>query len=153
MSTIAPIRPDAWNFPLLLHVLGAMLLVGALALAGCALLFAWRGGSPALVQLGYRSMLLGALPAWIVMRVGAQWIASKEHYTGSSVPSWVDIGFNSADFGFVLIVITTILGGIALRRARRGERSTGLDRASAVIVSLLLVVYLVAIWAMTTKPA
>ena len=28
MSVLAAIRPDDWNFPLLLHVLGAMLLVG-----------------------------------------------------------------------------------------------------------------------------
>ena len=28
MSVLAAIRPDSWNFPLLLHVLGAMILVG-----------------------------------------------------------------------------------------------------------------------------
>jgi hypothetical protein len=75
---VAAIRTDAWNFPLLVHVLGAMLLVGALVLAGSALLFAWRGGDASLVRLGYRSLLLGALPAWVLMRVGAEWIASKE---------------------------------------------------------------------------
>ena len=30
MSTIAAIRPDEWNLPLLVHVTGAMVLVGAL---------------------------------------------------------------------------------------------------------------------------
>ena len=32
MSVIASIRPDSWNFPLFLHVLGAMVLVGAAAI-------------------------------------------------------------------------------------------------------------------------
>src|SRR5206468_4037625 len=99
MGAAATIRPDACNFPLLLHVLGAMLLVGALILASSALILAWRDGSPALVRLGYRSLLIGALPAWILMRVGAEWIASKEDLTGSNTPSWVDIGYNTADLG------------------------------------------------------
>ena len=37
MSVVALIRPDSWNFPLFLHVLGAMILVGGL-LAGAATL-------------------------------------------------------------------------------------------------------------------
>ena len=28
MTVLAVIRPDSWNFPLFLHVLGAMILVG-----------------------------------------------------------------------------------------------------------------------------
>ena len=30
-AVLATIRPDEWNFPLFLHVFGAMLLVGATA--------------------------------------------------------------------------------------------------------------------------
>ncbi len=30
-AVLASIRPDSWNFPLFLHVLGAMILVGGLA--------------------------------------------------------------------------------------------------------------------------
>jgi hypothetical protein len=40
MSALAVIRPDSWNFPLFLHVLGAMILVGATLTAGSALAFA-----------------------------------------------------------------------------------------------------------------
>src|SRR5205809_2363710 len=101
LVTVAAIRPDAWNFPLLLHVLGAMLLVGALVLAASALLLAWRGGSATLLRLGFRALLLGALPAWILMRAGAQWIADKESLTDSGL-SWVDQGFTTADGGIVL---------------------------------------------------
>jgi hypothetical protein len=149
----APIRPDSWDFPLLVHVLGAMLLVGALVLAASALILAWRDGSASLVRLGYRSLLIGALPAWIVMRGTAEWIADKEGLTGDEVPSWVDIGYSTADGGFLLLLISTLLAGLAVRRARRAEPpGGGFRRVSTVVVSLALVAYLVAIWAMTTKP-
>jgi hypothetical protein len=149
------IRPDAWGFPLLLHVLGAMLLVGALVLAASALILAWRDGSASLVRLGYRSLAIGALPAWVVMRGAAEWIADKEGLTGDEVevPSWVEIGYSTADTGFLLLVIATVLAGLAVRRAARTERSGGFSRASTVIVSLALIAYLVAIWAMTARPA
>ena len=32
-GTLAAIRPDSWNFPLLLHILGAAVLVGAVLTA------------------------------------------------------------------------------------------------------------------------
>lgn len=150
---LATIRPDSWDFPLLLHVLGAMLLVGTLVLAASALILAWRDGSASLVRLGYRSLLIGALPAWIVMRGTAEWIADKEGLTGDEVPSWLDIGYGTADSGFVLLLISTVLAGLAVRRVGRAERSGGgFSRASTVLVSLVLIAYLVAIWAMTTKP-
>ncbi len=84
MSVVATVRPDGWDFPLLLHVLGAMLLVGTLVLAGSALLYAWRDGNTSLVRLGYRSLLIGALPSWFLMRGSAEWIASKEELTDSA---------------------------------------------------------------------
>ena len=148
---IALVRPDAWNFPLLLHVFGAMVLVGALVLAGSALVLAWRDGNPVLVRLGYRSLLLGALPAWVLMRAGAGWIASKEGYTDSNA-TWIGIGQSSADLGLLLILVSTLLAGLAVRRIRRSSVPGPMARAPAGLVSLLLVVYLVAIWAMTTRP-
>jgi hypothetical protein len=152
MTAIATIRPDAWNFPLLLHLIGAMAMVGSLILAASALVLSWRDGNAALVRLGYRSLLVGALPAWLVMRVGGEWIASKEDLTGSSAPSWVKIGFNTADIGLLLLVIATVIAGLAVRRIARNEAPGPLGRAPAGLVSLLLIAYLVAIWAMTTKP-
>ena len=112
MSVVAPVRPDSWDFPLLLHVLGAMLLVGTLVLACSALLFAWRDGSASLVRLGYRSLLIGALPSWFLMRGSAEWIASKEGVADSSL-AWVQIGVNTADLGFVLLAVSTLLAGLA----------------------------------------
>jgi len=39
---MAVVRPDSWDFPLLLHVLGAMLLVGSLLFVTVTLIGAWR---------------------------------------------------------------------------------------------------------------
>jgi hypothetical protein len=152
VGVLAVIRPDSWNFPLLVHLIGATALVGALVLAGSALLFSWRDGNAALARLGYRTMLLGVLPAWIVMRGGAQWIASKEHVENSDA-SWVGIGFSTADAGLAVLLVATLLAWLAVRRTRReGGAPGGLGGASALLVSLLVIAYLVAVWAMTTKP-
>jgi hypothetical protein len=153
VTVIAVIRPDAWNLPLLLHVLGAMLLVGSLTLAVSALALAWRDGSASLVRLGQRALLLGALPAWVLMRAGAGWIASKEDLTDSN-DAWIGIGGTTADAGIVLLVIAIVLAAFAARRAARPEVSSGggLARAATVLVALLVIGYLVTIWAMSAKP-
>ncbi|MGZ4202751.1 MAG: hypothetical protein ACXVRH_11905 [Thermoleophilaceae bacterium] len=152
MSVLASItRLSSWDFPLLVHVLGAMLMVGALVLSGSALVVAWRDGSASMVRLGYRALLLGVVPAWFVMRLGAEWIASKEHLTNSNV-SWIGIGFSSADGGALLIIIATILAGFAVRRLRTRDGASGLGRAATVLVGLLVIAYLVTLWAMATKP-
>jgi hypothetical protein len=130
-----------------------MLLVGTLVLAASTLFLAWRDGNAALVRLGYRSLLLGVLPAWVVMRLAGQWVASKEGLTGSNVDlTWLNIGSTTGDLGLPLILISILLAGLAARRARRAQRPVGFGRASTVVVSLLLFAYLVTVWAMTTKP-
>ena len=152
---LAAVRPDAWNFPLLIHVAGAMLLVGSLVLAGSALIFAWRdNGGGTLVRLGYRSLLLGVIPGWIVMRAGGEWIASKENRTDSK-EAWIGIGFTTADIGAVVIIIATILAALAWRRASRDAAASGsaMGKIAAVLVSILIVAYVVTLWAMTTKPS
>jgi hypothetical protein len=146
MSLLGAIRPDDWNIALFVHILGAMLLVGALALVIAAL--AARD-----IRLGYRALLLGVLPGWIFMRAGAQWIASKEGLDEGDVPAWVDIGFIVSDPLLLFLIISTVCAGIAARRERRGETGGGgLRTAALVLVGLMLVASVVAIWAMTTKP-
>jgi uncharacterized membrane protein YedE/YeeE len=153
VSVIASVRPDAWNFPLFLHVLGAMLLVGSLVLTAGTLIAGWRGDNPALKRLGSRSLLFAVIPSFLLMRVAAEWIADKENISDKHPPSWIDIGYSTGDGGFLLLIIATILAGLGMRRARRAEGGGGtLFRISAVLTSVLLVAYIVAIWAMTTKP-
>jgi hypothetical protein len=153
MIVEALIRPHSWDFPLLLHILGAMVLMGALTLSAVSLIAAWRSGSAALTKLGFMSLFYGALPGYIVMRGGAQWIAHKEGLENSDI-SWINIGFSVSDLGFVLLVVSLIIGGIAVRRINRGGGGapTISARIATGLISLFLIACLVAVWAMTTKP-
>jgi heme A synthase len=149
----AAVRPDAWNFPLFLHVLGATVLVALLAVAAVVLVAARRAGDDrtATVRLAFRTLLIGAIPAYIVMRVGAEWIADKESLTDSKA-SWIGIGRGVADGGMLVLIVLTVLAGLAYRRARRGGQPLTLVRWATGLTLLLIVAYGVALWAMATKP-
>ncbi|MDX6518050.1 MAG: hypothetical protein QOF50_896 [Gaiellaceae bacterium] len=152
---LAAIRPDSVNVPLFLHVLGAMVLVGALATAALVLILGWRRDAAAWTRLAFRTLLFAALPAYIVMRVGAQWTYSREHLdAGGDDPTWVGIGFITSDAGALLLLISLLLTGLAARKLRRNAEAgtSTLGRIGGAITVLLLAVYVVAIWAMTTKP-
>ena len=150
--TLAAVRPDSWNFPLFLHVAGAMVLVGALTVVAWTLVKAWRGDTDGFTSLAYKTLLYAAIPAFIVMRVGAQLIADKE-IPEKSDPAWIGIGFSTSDGGGLFLIIATILAGMAARRLRReGSASPTLGRVAAVLTLIPLIAYLVTIWAMTAKP-
>jgi hypothetical protein len=152
MTIVATVRPDSWDFPLLVHVLGAMILVGGL-LAGASSLALARGDVKFL-RLGYRSLLAVALPGWLLMRIGAEWIASKEGWTAKGVPTptWLNIGFILADAGGLILLVSLIVGGIGVRRLRAGQGAT-LLRTTLVLSVVLLGAYVVAVWAMAGKPS
>ena len=103
MSVLAAIRPDDWNFPLLVHVFGAMILVGGLVAAVTALLLGWRRDSAWYSRLGFWSLLAVAFPAWWVMRIGGEWIASKEDFPEGDEPDWLGIGYATAEGGGLLL--------------------------------------------------
>ena len=129
-----------------------MVMVGALVTAVAAALVGWRDESGALSRLSYKTLLYAALPGYIVMRVGAEWVYAKEHLDDlPDDPTWVGIGFITSDAGGLLLIIALILGGIGLRRSRSGG-GQGLLKASSVIATLLVAAYIVAIWAMGAKP-
>ena len=151
MTVLALIRPDSWNWALLLHVGGAMILVGGLVTAGAASVMMRRDATGTLAAFSYRILLIVALPGFILMRTGAAWIYDKEGYSGGNDPSWLGIGFATADAGAVLFIIALILGGIGLRRFRR-DGGDGLLRASGIIALVLLAAYVITIWAMAGKP-
>jgi hypothetical protein len=146
VTLLAAIRPDDWNFPLFLHVLSAMVLFGAVVLAAVSV----AGNSQAGLRLGFRSLLIGAIPAWIAMRLSAQWIADKEGLLDEDVeaPAWVDIGFITSEGSLLVLIAATVCAGIASRRGRGG----GLRTATVVLVGITIVAYVVALWAMSTKP-
>jgi hypothetical protein len=152
VSVLAAMRPDAWNFPLLVHVFGAMVLVGGLLTGASALAFA--RGDVRILRLGYWSLLAVSLPGWVIMRVGAQWIYSKEGWDDlpeEAEPGWLGIGYIVADAGGLILLVSLIVGGIGVYRLPEGKGS-GLLRATLVLSLLLLAAYVIAVWAMAGKP-
>jgi hypothetical protein len=153
---VAFIRTSEWEWPLFFHVLGAMLLVGGVFVAFVALALAWRadgrggeGDAVALTRFAYRDLFFVVLPAYIVMRIAAEWVRDKAPFDDDA--EWIGIGYLASDLGALLILISLILAGIALRRADNGRGRT-VSRVITVVTLLLLAAYIVAIWAMTTKP-
>jgi hypothetical protein len=147
---VATIRPDSWNLPLFVHVGGAMLLVAALVVVVASMAGAVRRGDGAevLTGLAFRTLLIGVLPAYILMRGGAEWIAAEE-----DVPNdvdWISIGYAASDGGLLLTIVAAVL---AWRSARRGaDGPGGLGRGVLVLAAILILAYGVAIWAMAAKP-
>jgi hypothetical protein len=144
------VRPDSINLAVLVHVLGAMVLVGGLVTATAAALIGWNDEAVGLRRLSYRTLLAVALPGWIVMFAGALWSESKEKLENADL-AWIGIGHIAAEGGGLLLVIALILGGIGQRKARSGGGS-GLVKASSIIATFLVAVYVIAIWAMGAKP-
>jgi len=151
MIVLAIIRPGSWEFPLFLHVLGAMILTGGLLAGASSLAFA--RGDARFLRLGYWSLLVVSLPGFVLMRTAAEWIASREGWNKSGVdsPTWLGIGRIVADLGGLVLLVALIVGGIGVRRLREGKGS-GLLRATLVLAIILLAAYVVAVWAMAGKP-
>jgi len=148
MSVLAVVRPNDWNLPLFLHVLGAMVLVGATLTAASA--FAFARGNERLLRLGYRTLLVVGLPSYAVMWAGAHWIYAKEGLDERPIEfAWEAIGFAVTEVGAVLFVAALILAGMGVRRRGNGE---GLLKAATVICLVLLAGFAVAVWAMAAKP-
>jgi hypothetical protein len=137
-----------------IHVAGAMALVATLTLAVFALVNAHRRGDEAAVRFAYRVLVRAVLPAYIVMRIGAQLVVSHEHLDKVKA-AWLDIGFMTSDGGALLLLITIAISGRRLKRTKGGESSAHAPalRAATALCGVLIAAYIVAIWAMTTKPS
>jgi hypothetical protein len=142
VTVFAAIRPHDIDLVLLFHVLGAMVLVGALITASGMAIIGWGDASDALRRMSYRVLLFVAFPGYLVMR---------DNLSDAQSPAWLGIGFMTADIGGLLLLIALIVGGIGARKARSGGGTT-LLKVSSVIATLLVAVYVVAVWAMGGKP-
>jgi hypothetical protein len=150
---LAIVRPDSWNLPLFIHIAGAMVLVGSLIVAGWSIRIARTRGDHAAAQFAFRVLWRAALPSYLVMRVGAQLIASKEKLENSN-DAWISLGFIVSDAGLLLLLAGIVLTGLAARRAKAAGSvagSTGLMVAT-ILTGVLVAAYVVAVWAMTAKP-
>ena len=154
MALLAAVRPGSWNWALFIHVGGAMALVSSLVLALYAIRIARTRGDQPAALFAYRVLWRFTLPSYLVMRIGAQIIASKEKVEDSD-DLWVGLGFITSDLGLLLLIAGLVLTGLMARRTKSGSSVAGAGqlRAAGIIAGILVAAYLVAIWAMTTKPA
>ena len=114
------------NFRVFLHVFGAMTLVGGVG-AVAVLAFATRrrpDHAALLARLAFRTLLFVVVPAFIVMRVGAQLVVDKEY--PDKTPGWVDVGFIVTEPGLIVLIAIIV---IAFMSSRRGG-SAGSRRPS-----------------------
>lgn len=134
-------------WPLFLHVLGAMTLVGAMLAVFVLTIAAWKRPEVAVLRrAAFRTLLILAIPAWIVMRVGAQLIYSKEFGSGGHDPDWVGIGFIVADAGLLVLLVTS---GVAFWWERAGSTIAG--RVVGGLTGIYLVMLAFAWLAMSGK--
>jgi hypothetical protein len=151
---LAAIRPDDQSFALLLHLVGATVVFGALLASATSLLLA--RGEPRLLRLGYFSLLLVALPGLILLRLAGEWLYRLQDWNQLpdqiDEPAWLKIGFIVADWGGLLLLLALALGGIGVHRLGNGKGGTLLLKATMLISLILILAYTVAVWAMTGKP-
>jgi uncharacterized cupredoxin-like copper-binding protein len=151
---LAAIRPAGQDFPVLLHIVGATVVFGALLASATSLALA--RGDVRLLRLGYFSLLLVGLPGLILMRLSGEWIYRKQGW--DDLPenlrdvAWLRIGFVVADGGAILFLLALVAGGVGISRLRRGQGGAGLLKVTMVSALVLAVAYVVAVWAMTGKP-
>jgi uncharacterized cupredoxin-like copper-binding protein len=151
---LAAIRPAGQDFPVLLHIVGATVVFGALLASATSLALA--RGEVRLLRLGYFSLLLVGLPGLILMRLSGEWIYRKQGW--DDLPenlrdvAWLRIGFVVADGGAILFLLALVAGGVGISRLRRGKGGEGLLKVTMVSALVLAVAYVVAVWAMTGKP-
>ena len=152
---LAAIRPDIQDFALLLHLVGATVVFGALLTSATSLVLA--RGDARLLRLGYFSLLFVGLPGLILLRLAGQWLYQLQKWddlpSQFAQPAWLDIGFIVADWGGILFVLALVLGWVGIHRLRTDRGGALLLRATMVISIVLIVGYVVAVWAMTGKPS
>ena len=152
---LAAIRPDDQSFALLLHLVGATVVFGALRAGATSLLLA--RGDARLLRLGYFSLLLVGLPGLILLRLAGQWLYELQNWDKLPAqidnPTWLNIGFIVADWVWILFLLALVLGGIGVYRLRSDKGGTLLLRVTMVITLVLIVGYVLAVWAMTGKPS
>jgi hypothetical protein len=124
-------------WPLFLHVLGAMLLFGAVLAALITGLAGHRNAT-------FKAWLV-AVPAWILMRGGAAWVYSNG-YSAVKSQAWLQIGMNIGDGG--LIVLLLGLGAAYWSQRTSSPRAA---RIASALGGVYLVLLAVAWLAMTGK--
>ena len=144
---LAVVRSHTIDLPLFLHVLGAIVLFGA---AGAVTMLAWaskRGQNlPTLARGAFGTLLLCALPAWVVLFVFGSSTMTKEHLPDGI--NWVDVPAAIAGVGLLVLLAAT---GAAFAWSRRPQ-GTWQPRAVGVLCGAYIFALAFAWWVMTAKP-
>ena len=152
MTALAVLRPEDWEWPLFLHLVGATLLVGGLVAALAAIAAAWRQTAADRVAVldtaALRTLLLAVWPGLIVTLVAGIWAESREDAGGT----WVDVGHIVTEGGLLVVLAITLLVWRSSRRARGGDAAPLGGRIAVVLAAVYLALLIGTIWAMTTKP-
>ena len=136
-------RPEAQLF---FHVLGAMTLFGATAAVAVLGLAARNRTEPLpLARAAFRTLLVLALPAWVVTLAFGTWTQSKADWRDDL--TWIELGLHIADGGLVLLLVATGISYWWTRNPARGWPAT----AVGALASIYLVALAVAWWVMTAK--
>lgn len=155
MSALAALRPDEWDFPLLLHVLGAIILFGAVSGAAILESTSFSRTAPTAVllrRLAFRTTLVAVWPAFVLMRIAAEWIRSKEFPSGAPEPDWVVVGYVIGDAGILVLVGLTICAWLAVRQTSDARPRPATATIATGLAGLYLVALAVAWFVMTAKP-
>ena len=106
---------------------------------------------------GLPKFLLVGLPGLILLRLAGEWLYRLQNWNDLPEeigdPTWLGIGFAVADWGGLLFLVSLVVGGIGVRRLRTGKGGHALLNVTMVIALILVVAYVVAVWAMTGKPS
>ena len=133
-------------WPLFVHVLGAMVLFGAVLTTAIVSAVGWSKPEAPLRRVAFWSLLAVAVPGYVAMRGGAQWVYSDEGWTGHGDPTWLGIGFAVADMGLLVLLLSI---GFAWWWRRSGKVVAGRIVAGLSLVYLVLLA--IAWMAMTGK--
>ena len=152
---LAAIRPDDQSFALLLHLVGATVVFGALLASATSLAAGARRDPAASARLllapARRPPRPDPAPARRRMALPAPELGRASRPDRSSPPGSA-IGFIVADWGGLLLLLALALGGVGIHRLGNGKGGTVLLKATMVISLILILAYVVAVWAMTGKP-
>jgi hypothetical protein len=146
---LALVRPDSWNLPLFLHVLGATLTFGAtttVAVLGFAGIQGDRERTAWLRSLTFWVGFGILVPAFILMRGTALWILDKEFPGGHNEPGWVNVGFAVSEPGALLVIVMVILAWLS--RSPKSRVAVAVPWLAAILLAGLAVAW----FAMSAKP-
>lgn len=152
---LAIVRPDDWDLPLFLHVLGAVLTFGAVATVALLAYVSLRRATPTaslLRRLAFRTTLFVVWPSFILMRVAAEWIRSKEYPGGADEPGWIGVGYIVGDGGVLVLLGLTLCAWLAARQTSPERPRPATATVATALAGLYLVALAVAWFAMSAKP-